>query len=92
MATETRQVPSRQGRSSELSLEALAIASIASLIATIVLSRFGLAGSLTGAALTPVIVTVVKELGRRPASRLMRPLAGEASRMVHRPAGAPQSP
>jgi hypothetical protein len=89
LATETRQVRSRQGRNSELSLEALAIASIASLIATIVLSRFGLAGSLTGAALTPVIVTVVKELGRRPANRIVRPLADAPSRLVHRPAGAP---
>ncbi|MDX6645707.1 MAG: hypothetical protein QOK40_1434, partial [Miltoncostaeaceae bacterium] len=90
LATETRQVRSREGRSSELSLEALAIASVASLVATIVLSRFGLAGTLTGAALTPVIVTVVKELAGRPARRIVRPLTDEASRLVNRPSGAPQ--
>jgi len=89
LATETRQTQSR-GRSSDLSLEALAIASIASLVATIVLSRFGLASTLVGAALSPAIVSVVKELARRPTTRIVRPLTGEASRLVHRPSGAPQ--
>jgi hypothetical protein len=89
LPTQTRQTGSR-ARSSDLSLEALAIASIASLVATVVLSRFGLASTLVGAALSPAIVTVVKELARRPAHRIVRPLAGETSRLVHRPSGAPQ--
>ena len=55
-----------------------------------VLSRFGLASTLVGAALSPAIVTVVKELARRPTHRIVRPLTGEASRLVHRPSGAPQ--
>jgi hypothetical protein len=74
-----------QRKSSDLSADALLAASVASVVATIVLSRFGQAGTLTGAALTPVIVTVVKELTRRPASKIVRREGG-----VDRPAGAPQ--
>jgi hypothetical protein len=74
-----------QRKSSDLSLDVLLAASAASVVATIVLSRFGQAGTLTGAALTPIIVTVVKELTRRPASKIVRREGG-----VVRPAGAPQ--
>lgn len=42
------------------------------MVATVLASQFGLAGTILGAALAPVVVTVVAELGRRPVERVAR--------------------
>jgi hypothetical protein len=72
----------RPSRSTELSPITLGIASLASVVATIVVSRFGLAGTVTGAALTPVVVALVREL-QRPAARVSR-LPGSTRAVVSR--------
>ncbi len=48
----------------------LALAALASVVATAIVSRFGLESTLVGAALTPVVVTVVREYGRRPVAQV----------------------
>ena len=58
--------------SPDLSPLTLGLASLAAVVATLVVSRFGLAGTVAGAALTPVLVTVVREVVRRPAERVTR--------------------
>lgn len=56
----------------DLSPLTLGLASLASVVATVLVSRFGLAGTLAGAALAPVVIAVVRELGRRPVERVVR--------------------
>lgn len=56
----------------ELSPVTLGLAAVASAAATVTVSRFGLAGTVLGAALAPVVVAVVRELGRRPVERVVR--------------------
>lgn len=51
---------------SDISPLTLGLAAAGSVAATVAVARFGLAGSLVGAALAPVIVSLVKELGRKP--------------------------
>jgi hypothetical protein len=77
-------------KSSELSVTNLTIAGFAAVAATLVLSRFGLAGTLTGAGLTPIVVAVTKEMARRPVDTVAR--LAESGRGIVRPAGAPQVP
>lgn len=73
--------------SPELSPGTLGLASLSAVVATLLVSRFGLAGSLAGAALTPVVVTVVRELARNPVEKVVRlpsgarALAGRAPRV-----------
>ncbi|WP_217913586.1 hypothetical protein [Miltoncostaea marina] len=56
----------------ELSPLTLFLAAFGSVVATLLVSRFGLAGTITGAALTPIVITVARELARRPAERVAR--------------------
>jgi hypothetical protein len=62
----------RPRTASDLSPVTLALASLASVVATVTVSRFGLAGTLAGAALAPVVIAVVRELGRSPVERVVR--------------------
>jgi hypothetical protein len=48
----------------------LALAALASATTTFLLGSVGLAGTIVGAALTPVLVAVVTEFARKPADRL----------------------
>jgi hypothetical protein len=66
----------RPRASSALSPVTIAFASLGSVVATVLVSRFGLAGTVLGAALAPVVVTLVSELGRRPVERVARLPAG----------------
>ena len=65
---------SQAGRSREeerrLSIRTLAVASVASALAAVVVSRFWTSGTPIAAAVTPVIVTIVSELLNRPAERI----------------------
>jgi outer membrane biosynthesis protein TonB len=63
----------RQPRS-EIAPDTLLVASIGSATATVVIGRFGLAGTLLGAALFPVVLALAKETARRPGRRLPRSL------------------
>jgi hypothetical protein len=56
--------------SSGISFQTLAIASISSLAAAIVVHRLWSSGAIIGAAITPVIVSIVGEALRRPVDRL----------------------
>lgn len=57
-------------RSSGISPLMLAIASASSVVAAIVVSRIWGAGTLIGAAVTPIIVTLVSEALKKPAERI----------------------
>jgi hypothetical protein len=75
-----------------ISLGTLALASLGSAAATFLIARFGLGGTLVGAALSPVIVALVAEAVRRPAEGIrsragaVRPRSGaaRAGRTVYR--------
>lgn len=75
-------------RETSRTVAALALASSGSAVATFLVARFGLEGTIVGAALTPIIVALVAELARRPARRLRprRRVAAEpgAGRTVYR--------
>lgn len=83
----TRPGDERSRISPELSPLTLGLASLSAVVATLMVSRFGLAGSLAGAALTPVVVTVVREVARKPVETVVRlpsgarALAGRAPRV-----------
>ncbi|MEA2126019.1 MAG: hypothetical protein QOI80_2801 [Solirubrobacteraceae bacterium] len=57
-------------RSSDIDLWTLAIAAVASAVAAYVTSQFWAGGTLVSAALTPVIVALVKEALNRPVERV----------------------
>ena len=65
----------------------MSLAAIGSASATFLLGSFGLAGTVLGAALAPVIVALVSELVRRPA-RTVTVRAGRSGRGRRRPGRA----
>ena len=76
---------SRPRASAGLSPVTLGLASLGSVVATVLVSQFGLAGTILGAALAPVVVTVVAELGRRPVERVARLPSGARAVVTRRP-------
>ena len=72
--------------SSGISATTLALAALGSAAATFVIARFGLEGTIAGAALMPVVVALVTELARRPARRV------RARTGAVRPTRAPDAP
>ena len=76
----------RERRSSEISPANLALASFGSLVATFLLARLGIAGTLIGAALTPILITLAQELVRRPIRRVRQ----KATAVVDTPGAAPR--
>ena len=66
--------PPRTKREEEqrLNLRTLVIASAASAAAALVTSRLWIAGTWIAAAMTPVLVTLVSEMLRRPTERIAR--------------------
>ena len=81
----------RKRRSTDVAPTTLALAALASVVATAIVSRFGLESTLVGAALTPVVVTVVREFGRRPVAQVgaITSAAGNWRHWRHQQAGAP---
>ena len=67
MSSQTRD---ERGDASSLDLRTLAIASLASAVAAIVVSRFWTSGTPFAAAITPVLVTLIKEALDRPTARI----------------------
>jgi hypothetical protein len=67
MSSQTRD---ERGDASSLDLRTLAIASLASAVAAIVVSRFWTSGTPFAAAITPVLVTLFKEALDRPTARI----------------------
>jgi len=63
-------MPEEQSTPSRLAPLTLVAAGIASAVTTVVIARFGLAGTILGAALAPVLVALVGESVRRPAERV----------------------
>jgi hypothetical protein len=90
--------PHQRERASELDPRALGLAAAGSAAATLVTSRFGLAGTVLGAAVTPVVVLAVKESIRRPTRRLAdagtRAVSRRGEARARTPAGgdAPRPP
>ena len=72
--------PPRSAREEErrVNLRTLAIASAASATAALVTSRLWIAGTWLAAAMTPVLVTLVSELLRRPTERIARGLTADS--------------
>lgn len=63
-------MPQEQSTPSRLAPLTLVAAGVASAVTTVVIARFGLAGTILGAALAPVLVALVGEGVRRPAERV----------------------
>ena len=88
-------VPERREERSAIAPGTLAAAAVGSAAATFLVARFGLAGTIAGAAITPVVISVVSELVRRSAARRgrrteARPVR-EGGRTVYRaPRGRPR--
>lgn len=82
--SETAEHP-RSPSSTELSPVTLGLASLGSVLATLLVSRFGIAGTIAGAALAPVVIALVKELGRRPVTTIARLPSGARAVVRRRP-------
>ncbi len=88
-ASETRVTRSRS--TSDVAPSTLLIAALASVAATAIVSRFGLESTLLGAGLTPVVVTIVREIARRPVQQVgaLTASAGSWTHWRHQRAEAP---
>jgi cytoskeletal protein RodZ len=75
----------RRRPSSDLSPLTLGLASVGSAVAALLIGRFGLAGTVVGAALTPVVITLVRELGKRPVERVVHLPSGRSALAELRP-------
>ncbi|MDX6556856.1 MAG: hypothetical protein QOD86_3051 [Miltoncostaeaceae bacterium] len=84
-----QRVPRRSG--SDVAPSTLLLAALASVAATAVVSRFGLESTLVGAGLTPVVVTLVREIARRPVEQVsaVTGAAGNWRHWRHQQAEAP---
>ncbi len=63
-------MPKEQSTPSRIAPLTLVAAAVASAVTTMVIARFGLAGTILGASLAPVLVALVAESVRRPAERV----------------------
>jgi hypothetical protein len=86
--TSTPVPPQREG----FSVRTLIIAAVASAAAAVVVSRLWRSGTIMAAAMTPVIVTVVKEMLDRPTRRVSAMASRSAPRPVARAARAVAAP
>jgi hypothetical protein len=84
-----QRAPRRTG--SDVAPSTLLIAALASVAATAIVSRFGLESTLVGAGLTPVVVTLVREIARRPVEQVtaVTSAAGNWAHWRHQQADAP---
>ncbi|WP_217923373.1 hypothetical protein [Miltoncostaea oceani] len=82
---------SRPRATSDLSPLTLGLASLGSVVATVMVSRFGLAGTVAGAALAPVVIAIVRELGRKPVERVVRLPTGARAVVRRRPDVRPRT-
>lgn len=79
--------PTRQ-QGGGLELRTLGIASLASLAAALIVSRFWINGTPIAAAVTPVIVAVVSELLNRPTEAIARRVTSERTALMPQATGA----
>jgi hypothetical protein len=70
VAEHAEQRVARNRSGSDVAPTTLALAALASVAATAIVSRFGLESTLIGAGLTPVVVAIVREFGRRPVAQV----------------------
>ena len=70
MAEHAEQRVARNRSGSDVAPTTLALAALASVAATAIVSRSGLESTLIGAGLTPVVVTIVREFARRPVEQV----------------------
>ena len=80
-----------------LSVRTLIIASVASAMAAIIVSRFWTSGTPIAAAITPLVVTLVSELLNRPTEKIAQRFTTESNALppqtgVHREAGGARPP
>jgi hypothetical protein len=79
---------STRDEESRLQVRTLAIASLASLAAAVITSRFWVQGTPLAAALTPVIVTLVSELLHRPTDAIARRVTTDRTAILPQATGA----
>jgi len=80
----------RQAREAErtLSVQTLAIASISSAVAAIVVSQFWKGGTAPAAAVTPIVVSIVSELLRKPTQAISSRVTGDRAAVLPEGTGA----
>jgi hypothetical protein len=85
MASQTRQAREADRK---LSVQTLAIASISSALAAVIVSQFWKSGTAPAAAITPVVVTVLSELLHKPTQAITSRVTGERTALLPEGAGA----
>jgi hypothetical protein len=85
MASQTRQAREADRK---LSVQTLAIASISSALAAIIVSQFWKSGTAAAAAITPVVVSVLSELLHKPTRAISSRMTGERTALLPEGAGA----
>ena len=85
MASQTRQAREADRK---LSVQTLAIASISSAAAAIIVSQFWKSGTAPAAAITPVVITVLSELLHKPTQAITSRVTGERTALLAEGAGA----
>ncbi len=89
MASQTRQAREADRK---LSVQTLAIASISSALAAIIVSQFWKSGTAPAAAITPVVITVLSELLHKPTQAITSKVTGERTALLAEGAGAGAPP
>ena len=85
MASQTRQAREADRK---LSVQTLAIASISSALAAVIVSQFWKSGTAAAAAITPVVVSVLSELLHKPTRAISSRMTGERTALLPEGAGA----
>jgi len=85
MASQTRQA---RGAERKLSVQTLAIASISSVVAAVVVSQFWKGGTAPAAAVTPVIISILSELLHKPTQAISSRVTSERKAVLPEDAGA----
>ena len=89
MASQTRQAREADRK---LSVQTLAIASISSALAAVIVSQFWKSGTAPAAAITPVVVTVLSELLHKPTQAITSRVTSDRSALLPEGAGAGAPP
>ncbi len=85
MASQTRQAREADRK---LSVQTLAIASISSALAAVIVSQFWKSGTAPAAAITPVVITVLSEMLHKPTQVIKSKVTGERTALLPEGAGA----
>ena len=89
MASQTRQAREADRK---LSVQTLAVASISSALAAVIVSQFWKSGTAAAAAITPVVVSVISELLHKPTRAITSRVTGERTALLPEGAGAGAPP